>query len=155
MASDPFFEHPILYSPYEYPTCHWELEDGQPTQKIIERRRRAEFITPIPKPKKRRGSPAQQQIVFDEGKGLSTKQQQYDPTSIINDLRQQVDQWRGLPSNLWQVTPETARLLEHWRHHAFSGFRPFFCQVEAVETAIWLTKARLMQARQASVCSIT
>src|SRR5438874_592913 len=99
-----------------------------------------EFITPIPKPKKRRGSAAQQQIVFDEGKGLSTKQQQYDPTSIINELRQQVDQWRGLPSNLWQVTPETARLLEHWRHHDFSGFRPFFCQVEAVETAIWLTE---------------
>src|SRR5437016_923307 len=138
--SNRFFEHPILYSPYEYPTCHWELEDGQPTQKIIERRRRAEFITPIPKPKKRRGSPAQQQIVFDEGKGLSTKQRQYDPTSIINELRQQVDQWRQLPGNLWQVTPETARLLEHWRHHTFSGFRPFFCQVEAVETAIWLTE---------------
>ena len=50
------------------------------------------------------------------------------------------DQWRGLPSNLWQVTPETARLLQHWRHHDFSGFRPFFCQVEAVETAIWLTE---------------
>ncbi len=141
MASNPFFEHPILYSPYEYPTKHWELDkDGQPTQRVIDNRRRAEFITPIPKPKKRRGSAAQQQIVFDEGKGLSTKQQQYDPTSIINDLRQQVDQWRELPSNLWQVTPETARLLQHWRHHAFSGFRPFFCQVEAVETAIWLTE---------------
>jgi len=30
--------------------------------------------------------------------------------------------------------------LQHWRHHQFSGFRPFFCQVEAVETAIWLTE---------------
>ena len=136
-----FFDHPILYSPYEYPKRHWELDQhGQPTQRVIDNRRRAEFITPIPKPKKRKGSAAQQQIVFDEGKGLSTKQQQYDPTSIINELRQQVDQWRGLPSNLWQVTPETARLLQHWRHHAFSGFRPFFCQVEAVETAIWLTE---------------
>jgi type III restriction enzyme len=38
------------------------------------------------------------------------------------------------------VTPETARLLEHWRHHPFSGVRPFFCQVEAVETVIWLTE---------------
>src|SRR5438874_3415754 len=139
--SDPFFEHPILYSPYEYPTKHWELdESGQPTQQIIDNRRRAEFITPIPKPKKRRASADQQQIVFDEGKGLSTKQQQYDPTSIINELRQQVDQWRALPSNLWQVTPETARLLGHWRHHEFSGFRPFFCQVEAVEAAIWLAE---------------
>lgn len=28
----------------------------------------------------------------------------------------------------------------HWRHHKFSSVRPFFCQVEAVETAIWLTE---------------
>ncbi|MDX5367729.1 MAG: DEAD/DEAH box helicase family protein, partial [Alphaproteobacteria bacterium] len=40
----------------------------------------------------------------------------------------------------WQVTPETARLLQHWRHHQFQGIRPFFCQIEAVETAIWLTE---------------
>ena len=39
-----FFEKPILNSPYEYPARHWELDDqGQPTQQIIERRRRAEF----------------------------------------------------------------------------------------------------------------
>ena len=38
------------------------------------------------------------------------------------------------------MTPETARLLRHWRHHHFAGFRPFFCQVEAVEKAIWLTE---------------
>src|SRR5690606_31517839 len=38
------------------------------------------------------------------------------------------------------VTPETARLLKHWRHHKFSGIRPFFCQLEAAETAIWLTE---------------
>ena len=76
-----------------------------------------------------------------KAKGLSTKEQQYDPTSIINELRQQVDQWRALPSqNQWQVTPETARLLQHWRHHDFSGLRPFFCQIEAAETAIWLTE---------------
>src|SRR5450432_2619716 len=140
--SNPFFDYPILYSPYEYPPRHWELDDsGQPTQKVIERRRRAEFITPIPKPKKRRGSSDQRQIVCDEGKGLSTKEQQYDPTSIINELRQQVDQWRSLPNpSQWQVTPETARLLQHWRHHEFADVRPFFCQVEAVETAIWLTE---------------
>jgi type III restriction enzyme len=137
-----FFEKPILNSPYESPRRHWELDkDRQPTQEIIEKRRRAEFITPIPKPRKRRGSPQQQELIFDEGKGLSTQEQQYDPTPIINELRRHVDQWRGLPHpNNWQVTPETARLLQHWRHHRFSGIRPFFCQVEAVETVIWLTE---------------
>lgn len=138
-----FFEKPVLNSPYEYPARHWELDDdGQPTQRIIEKRRRAKFITPIPKPRKRKDSAAQQlNIVFDEGRGLSTQEQRYDPTSIINQLRPHVDQWRSLPTaNDWQVTPETARLLQHWRHHKFSNIRPFFCQVEAVETAIWLTE---------------
>jgi len=137
-----FFEQPILNSPYEYPPRHWELDaSGQPTQQIIEKRRRAEFITPIPKPKKRRAAAEQQGLVFDEGKGLSTQEQQYDPTSIINALRIQVDKWRSIPNpNDWKVTPETVRLLQHWRHHKFNGVRPFFCQVEAVETAIWLTE---------------
>lgn len=42
--------------------------------------------------------------------------------------------------NDWKVTPETARLLQHWRHHQFADIRPFFCQVEAAETLIWLTE---------------
>lgn len=138
---DRFFEQPILNSPYEYPARHWELDaNGQPTQNIIEERRRADFITPIPKPKKRKSKTEKQQdIVFDEGLGLSTEEQQYDPTSILNEVRQHVNQWRNWPNpNDWQVTPETARLLQHWRHHQFSSIRPFYCQVEAVETAIWL-----------------
>jgi len=136
-----FFEQPILNSPYEYPVRHWELDaSGQPTQQILAKRRRAEFITPIPKPRKRKGAAVDQQnLIFDEGKGLSTREQQYDPTSIINALRIQVDKWRSIPNpSDWKVTPETARLLQHWRHHKFSGIRPFFCQIEAVETAIWL-----------------
>lgn len=138
-----FFERPIINSPYEYPERHWELdEEGQPTQKIINKRRVAKFITPIPKPKKRKKSAAkQQQLIFDEGVGISTQEQQYDPTPIINSLRREVDKWRTIPSpSEWRVTPETARLLQHWRHHKYSDIRPFFCQVEAVETAIWLTE---------------
>ena len=137
-----FFEQPILNSPYEYPARHWELDDdGQPTQQIIESRRRAEFITPIPKPRKRKGSPKQLKLLFDDGKGLSTQEQQYDPTPIINELRRYVDPWRNLPNpDTWQVTPETARLLQHWRYHPFNNLRSFFCQIEAIETAIWLTE---------------
>ena len=64
---------------------------GQPTQQIIERRRSAEFITPIPKPRKRKGGAEQESLVFDEGQGLSTKQQQYDHTAVINGVRDEVD----------------------------------------------------------------
>ena len=128
-----FFEKPILNSPYGHPSRHWELDaHGQPTQRILNNRRKADFITPIPKPKKRKGSGEQSDLLFDEGKGLSTEKQRYDHTAIINAVRQEVDNWRALPnSNTWRVTPETARLLQHWRHHKFSSTRPFFCQVEA------------------------
>ena len=124
--TNPFFEHPILSSPYERPRRHWELDDqGQPTQRIIESRRRAEFITPIPTPRKRKKSADQQRMVFDEGKGLSTEKQEYDPTSIINEVRQRLELWRTLPSPFdWQVTPETQRLLQHWRSHKFNSIRP-------------------------------
>lgn len=139
-----FFEQPILNSPYEYPSRHWELdENGQPTLQIIENRRKADFITPIPKPRKQKRAEGQTSLVFDEGKGLSTEAQQYDPTSIINNLRIHVDRWRKIPDpKSWQVTPETARLLQHWRRkrEEWSGICPFFCQVEAVETLIWLTE---------------
>jgi type III restriction enzyme len=136
-----FFEQPILNSPYVYPSQHWELDgNGQPTQKILPSRRKAEFIIPIPQTKKQRATNKQQTLVVDEGQGLSSASQQYDITEIINEVRKRVDQWRQLPKSLWQVTPETARLLEYWRTHNFRGIRPFFCQVEAVETVIWLTE---------------
>jgi type III restriction enzyme len=139
---NPFFDHPILNSPYGYPARHWELDSlGQPTQKIIDHRRLAEFITPIPKPKKQKGAAQQAALVFDEGLGLSTAKQQYDHTAVINGVRNQVDKWRQIPNpSEWRVTPETQRLLQHWRKQDWSGVRPFFCQVEAVETAIWLTE---------------
>ncbi|MGE3972247.1 MAG: BPTD_3080 family restriction endonuclease [Porticoccaceae bacterium] len=136
--TNPFFDAPILNSPYAYPARHWELDtNGQPTQEVIETRRRAEFVTPIPKPRKQKGAAKQDELLFD---ALSTREQQYH-ASIINGVRAEVDRWRQLPNPAdWRVTPETARLLQHWRHHPFAGVRPFFCQVEAVETAIWLTE---------------
>lgn len=139
--SNPFFDHPILNSPYTLPVKHWELdESGQPTQKILDFRRPASFITPIPKPKKRT---AQQGTLLGNATAmeLSTKEQEYELATRINELRSTITAWRNLPDpKNWKVTPETTRLLQHWRHHDFSGIRPFFCQLEAVETAIWLTE---------------
>ena len=140
--TDRFFEAPILNSPYEYPAQHWELDASrQPTNQVIDQRRPAAYITPIPKPRRQRGQAQQRSLILDEGQGLSAEEQEYDPTSAINVLRRHVDRWRQLPDPAnWRVTPETVRLLQHWRLHKFSGIRPFFCQVEAAETVIWLTE---------------
>ena len=135
--SNPFFDRPILNSPYNYPNRHWELDKGgQPTQKIVETRRSAEFISPIPKTRKQKGGGTQDSLIFDNE--LSTQDQRYDH-AIINAVRLEVNKWRQLPDPAsWRVTPETARLLQHWRHHDFNDMRPFYCQVEAAEAAIWL-----------------
>lgn len=75
--SNPFFDHPILNSPYNIPTRHWELDEhGQPTQRIVEARRAASFVTPIPKPRKRKAAAAQQAMVLGGGLGLSTREQE-------------------------------------------------------------------------------
>lgn len=64
---NPFFERPIYNSPYEYPQHHWEFDPhGQPTGILMDRRRRAEFVTPIPKPKRRKGKEKQEDLVLDE-----------------------------------------------------------------------------------------
>ena len=128
---NPFFERPILNSPYAYPARHWELDEaGQPTQQIIDRRRLAEFVTPIPKAQ---GRP-QQRLDLDDADGLSTDFQRYE-IARINAVRQEVDRWRQLPQTQWKVTPETARLLDHWRNHKYASIRPFFCQVGPKNTS--------------------
>ena len=138
--NNPFFDAPILNSPYEYPDRHWELDSGGlPTQQIIDRRRGADFETAaIPKPK---ASKLEEQAVL----GLEDDEIH---AAIINGVRREVDKWRRLPESQWRVTPETAALLKHWRHHRFAGVRPFFCQVEAAETIIWLTEVAPQSGKQ-------
>src|ERR1700728_3288477 len=55
---------------------------------------------------------------LDAGDNLSSAEQEYNPTPIINEVRTYVETWRILRNpDQWQVTPETARWLEHWRGH--------------------------------------
>ena len=128
-------------------------DDGQPTGEVIDKRRRSDYISPVPKPKKRRSKevdPDQASMDFQSpAEQISTGDQAYDTTSVINQIRSSVDAWRQLPSPAdWGVTPETARLLSWWRGDHFEGIRPFFCQREAVETAIWLAEVAPKMGKQ-------
>ena len=142
--SDRFFDQPILNSPYQVPQWHHPFDDdGQPTGgEPLPGRRRADLFTPVPSARKQRGGRGDQQaFLYQDDRDLSSAEQEYNPTPIINEIRQHVDAWRELPNpDQWKVTPTTARLLQHWRSADFHGFRPFFCQREAVETIIWLTE---------------
>ena len=60
--------------------------------------------------------------------------------TLVNQIRERVKAWReaGHPG----VTSVTKRLLDYWTDsEEFEARRFFFCQLEAVETLIWLTEA--------------
>lgn len=141
--SDPasFYSQPILNSPYQEPTRHWELDEaGQPTKRIRMGRRPADFITPVSAPRKVH---KQGQLLTDatqeKAEAISSNAQEYHKATI-DEIRQHVSVWRKAPQTDWKVTPITAKLLEFWRTRDSPTLRPFFCQLEAVETAIWLTE---------------
>mgnify|MGYP001239568432 CR=1 FL=1 len=67
--SEEFYKKPILNSPYEYPSRHWQLDDGVPTTNIIDSRRRAEFISPVPSPKARSNETSKE--LFDEDETIT------------------------------------------------------------------------------------
>lgn len=128
-----FTDKPIITNPFDTPQFHYELDDeGQPTGKKLDGRR--ESIQIVPVPAARRRSPKQQELeLFDEDGAKVTS------NALINEIRKHVDQWQNLPPSQWGVTPETQRLMLHWREPSRAR-RLFFCQREAVETLIYLTE---------------
>jgi type III restriction enzyme len=128
-----------LNSPYFPPSRHHALnENGQPTElDPLSGRRRSKYVTPVPQSRKaKRGEPAQEELGLGD---RDNKNQAYDPSPLINEIRGHLETWRAIPNAAdWGVTPTTQRLLQHWRNYEFQNQRPFFCQIEAVETIIWL-----------------
>lgn len=91
-----FFGKPILNSPYEYPGRHWELDlAGHPTDTVVNARRSSALWTALPGASAK--SASSQKSLKLEGE-LSTETTAYNPSPIINDLRQELATWRSLPN---------------------------------------------------------
>src|SRR5437764_4367929 len=120
-------DNPILNSPYREPTRHFRFDANNEITNITDDGRRgSSYFLPIATPRKR-GAPG----LFD------TMEETKTDSGHVNRIRQQVKLWRdqGWPD----ITPVTRALLEHWQ--AEDRFRPlFFCQVEALETLIFITE---------------
>ncbi|MBV5311137.1 BPTD_3080 family restriction endonuclease [Chromatium okenii] len=119
--------NPIINSPFEKPERHFLFTEDGITDRIVAGRRKSVYFVPIPKPKVR-------------GKSLSLDlpvENKPEENRLINTLRERVGFWRarGYPA----VTATTKRLLEYWQRSDRSR-RLFFCQLEALETIIYLTE---------------
>jgi type III restriction enzyme len=120
-------ENPILNSPYREPTQHFRFDaNNEITNTVDAGRRGSSYFLPIATPKKK-AAPG----LFD-----AIEETKAD-SGHVNTIRRLVKGWRDLG---WpDITPMTPTLLEHW--HAEDRFRPlFFCQVEALETLIFITE---------------
>ena len=112
----------IINSPYEEPTRHWRYDRETRNFDLVDGRRPAGYVVASGDSK-----------AFDDP-GIFVE------IPLVNQIRPRVKAWRqaGYPG----MTSITKRLIEHWRDpEEFGTRRFFFCQLEAVETLIWLTEA--------------
>jgi len=115
-------EQPILCSPYYEPHQHW-IYDRSGIPRKTPGRRIAQYWY-----KDERTGSAQLSL---EG----VTQEQSDDLPLVNALRDDVKRWR---ESGWENASETTKkLLRHWRREDRSR-RLFFCQLEAVETIIYI-----------------
>ena len=112
----------IINSPYAEPARHWHYERETRLFSLVEGRRPAGYVVALESSK-----------AFDDpGRFVEIP--------LVNRIRPRVKAWReaGYPG----ASSITRRLLEHWTDpQEYEARRFFFCQLEAVETLIWLTEA--------------
>jgi type III restriction enzyme len=121
-------ENPILNSPFEAPARHFRFDNEGITTDIDEKRRASAFFMPIARARKKG-----EQAHFD----TEWTADRIKPNTEINRIRERVDRWRQ--GGYVDVTPVTRRLLAYWSDPAREK-KLFFCQREAVETAVYLAE---------------
>jgi type III restriction enzyme len=124
-------ENPILNSPFEEPTRHFKFTEDGITDEIIHARRSSAYFIPIPSPKKK----SKAQLQFDTEWTADRLQE----NEFINKVRARVAQWRATHYEGSPITNTTRMLLDYWKRPDRER-RLFFCQIEAAETAIYLTE---------------
>jgi type III restriction enzyme len=116
----------VINSPYFEPKYHFEYDENAESYHREEGRRKAGYYATVGKQ--------------EAGKGAT----QFLELELANMIRPRVKEWKeaGYPN----VTSTTKKLLEHWNRFDREEFeqggrRYFWCQIEAIETIIWLTEA--------------
>lgn len=121
-------ENPVLNSAYAEPTRHFRFDEEGITNQTDEFRRPRAYFVPVPQPRKRG-----KQMVLD----TQWTKDRVEENKLVNQIRERVGTWRK--GRHLDVTKTTARLLEYWQREERER-RLFFCQIEALETAIYLTE---------------
>lgn len=125
---DVVIENPVLNSPFKEPTRHFRFSEDGITDEVVNERRVSAYFIPIPPPKKKG-----RQLSFD----TEWTQDRIQENTFINQVRSKVSTWRR--GGYQGVTKVTRRLLDYWCNPERDR-KLFFCQIEALETAIYITE---------------
>ena len=119
-------ENPVINSPYKEPSRHFRFSEEGITDDIIDGRRPSSYFVPVPKAKKKG-----KQLELD----TEWTEDRVRENDFVNQMRERIARWRqrGYP----HVTRTTAQLLDYWTDPDREKML-FFCQIEALETAIYL-----------------
>ncbi|GMU82461.1 MAG: hypothetical protein AMXMBFR47_23320 [Planctomycetota bacterium] len=122
-------ENPVLNSPFSEPSRHFRFTDEGITDQIDDGRRTSSYFIPIARPRKK----GQKQLEFE----TEWTQDRIEENKLVNQIRARVKLWRE--GGYVGITPTTSRLLAYWTNPDREN-KLFFCQVEALETAIYITE---------------
>ncbi|MGI9250404.1 MAG: BPTD_3080 family restriction endonuclease [Pseudohongiellaceae bacterium] len=113
----------IINGPYKVPTKHWKYDRETLSFDLVDGRRPAGFMKATP-----------------GARGFNDPGT-FEPIELVEEIRELVDVWRqnGYPG----ITITSRKLLEYWQDRQDPEQwqrRFFFCQLEAIETLIWLVE---------------
>ncbi len=117
-------KHLIINNPYAAPTRYWKYDRQRDAFEMVEGERRPAGYT-----------------MATPGSAHPNDPGVFVPIELVNLIRPRVDAWRE--AGYAGITATTRTLLEHWhdREQRDKSKRFFYCQLEAIETLIWLTEA--------------
>ncbi|HKQ49696.1 MAG TPA: DEAD/DEAH box helicase family protein [Phycisphaerae bacterium] len=122
-------ENPVINSPFSEPGRHFDFTDEGITDKILDGRRPSSYFVPIARPRKK----GAKQLEFE----TEWTKDRIEENKLVNQIRARVNMWRE--GGYVGVTPTTSRLLTYWTNPDREK-KLFYCQIEALETAIYITE---------------
>jgi len=129
-------DNPVINSAFLEPGKHFKFTDVGITDEIVESRRPSAYFIPVTQPKMK----GRQLELGTEGTDDRRRENDY-----INEVRAAVGDWRR--RDYPGVMRTTRRLLEYWQRRDRDR-RLFFCQIEAAETATYLTECAARSGKQ-------
>ena len=126
---DVLIENPIINSPFKEPSSQFKFGDAGITNEVVSGRRPSSYFIPIAASKKSKSG----QQMFD----TEWTRDRIEENRFINNVRSKVRAWRD--GGYLGVTPVTLQLLRYWNNPDREK-KLFFCQIEALETIIYVTE---------------